>query len=529
MSLLLMRRGAGTIVVSQSITLLADDATVSVTQGSSVGITLTLSRTNFTGAVSLAVSGLPTGVTGSFSDSTLTGAETTSTLTLTASGSASVVTGDAFTIDATGTGVSSSVAGTVDVVAAPSGDPTPSGTILIDTRAGGNADIQAQTTWAGAWAAFKSACRGGYSELIGGTDMTAAGGVNEGALTSSATGAYQTQAGNGLSGWNFTTDVDGAGTRAFRHDFIGYGDRPATSFTKSTALLDYTRDIRPNIPLVSGSAPTEMYVQWKWRGGRTATGGGYDDPSNWSGTNRPSEVGRFALCNEEVTQNNGSSKWLLVPRAGVGGGGCSRYDIIWAGSTTTETTGTGTVDVVATTGNAGTATSSTSQSSLIGKLLRIEPASSWALYEVTAGSGTSWTVTTRFDPNGTVGTHTGASFSIMSKRSAPARVNGNYTGVECTGDPTVPSSPIAWNQTGAFDITAAVNTDVTFTAYLKASSTNAATDGIVRLWANGEMISERTDVNHAAFGFDRLQILNIMQKPRFTQTEYIWDIVVWAP
>lgn len=100
-----------------SISLAADDATVSVTQASTVDIGLTVTRSHWTGTVSLAVSGLPSGVTGSFSDSTLTGAETTSTLTLTASGSASVVTGDAFTITATGSGVSDAVDGTVDVVA----------------------------------------------------------------------------------------------------------------------------------------------------------------------------------------------------------------------------------------------------------------------------------------------------------------------------------------------------------------------------------------------------------------------------
>jgi len=109
-----LTRGRTTPAISLS----ADDATITVADGgSSVAINLTLSRANFTGSVSLAVSGLPSGVTGSFSDSTLTGAETSSVLTISASG-ALAVTDDAFTITASASGVSDSVVnGTVTVTA----------------------------------------------------------------------------------------------------------------------------------------------------------------------------------------------------------------------------------------------------------------------------------------------------------------------------------------------------------------------------------------------------------------------------
>jgi len=95
--------------ISPTITLTADDATVSVNAAGAVAINLAIARSGYTGDVFLAVAGLPAGVTGSFSDSTITDAETSSVLTLSASGGAASATDVAFTITATGTGVSNSV------------------------------------------------------------------------------------------------------------------------------------------------------------------------------------------------------------------------------------------------------------------------------------------------------------------------------------------------------------------------------------------------------------------------------------
>lgn len=109
-----------------SITLAADDATVSGAQGTTVDINLTVTRNNgFTGTVSLAVTGLPSGVSGAFSDSSLSSGETTSTLTLTIDIAAGLVTADVFVITASASGVSdSTVNGTVTVTASGSmGDP----------------------------------------------------------------------------------------------------------------------------------------------------------------------------------------------------------------------------------------------------------------------------------------------------------------------------------------------------------------------------------------------------------------------
>lgn len=83
---------------SPNFSMTATPGSASVTQGSSVSDTITITPQNgFTGSVALSASGLPSGVTASFSPSSTTG---TSTLTLTAS--ASATTGTA-TVTITGT------------------------------------------------------------------------------------------------------------------------------------------------------------------------------------------------------------------------------------------------------------------------------------------------------------------------------------------------------------------------------------------------------------------------------------------
>ena len=133
---MLSRMRGGAASSGSSITLSATGSSVSVVQGNINTIAVSLSRTGFTGTVSLAVAGLPTGVTGSFSPATLTGATLTSTLTLTAALSAPTITSDAFTITASGSGVSDSVVDYVVTVTASSGTATwlanlPSGLTLL--------------------------------------------------------------------------------------------------------------------------------------------------------------------------------------------------------------------------------------------------------------------------------------------------------------------------------------------------------------------------------------------------------------
>jgi uncharacterized membrane protein len=93
-----------TVAAVPAISIVAVPPTLSVAAGANGTSSITLSRTNFTGDVSFAATGLPTGVTASFAPATLTSANNTTTLTLTAAANATV--GPAtVTVTATGTGV----------------------------------------------------------------------------------------------------------------------------------------------------------------------------------------------------------------------------------------------------------------------------------------------------------------------------------------------------------------------------------------------------------------------------------------
>ena len=78
-----------------------DNAAPSVVQGASVDVLLTGRFVSFEGSVALAVNGLPSGVSGAFTPTALGAGVNTSTLRLTATGGASTVTNDAFTITLT--------------------------------------------------------------------------------------------------------------------------------------------------------------------------------------------------------------------------------------------------------------------------------------------------------------------------------------------------------------------------------------------------------------------------------------------
>jgi hypothetical protein len=78
--------------------------------------TFTITRTNFTGDVTLAATGLPTGVTASFPDAggnVLSGATLSCTVRLTAATDAPLVSSDAWSIEASGTGIATETASSV--------------------------------------------------------------------------------------------------------------------------------------------------------------------------------------------------------------------------------------------------------------------------------------------------------------------------------------------------------------------------------------------------------------------------------
>lgn len=140
MSLLMMpttRLAAAPSVTPESIEISPNDDTVSVVQDSTVQIIYTLTRNGgYTGTVTPSVTGLPTGVTGDWSDSSLSGGDTTTTLTLTAADDATPVSNDVFTVTFSGSGVDDAVDnGTVTVTASGS---TPDWDFLRDFNSGSN-------------------------------------------------------------------------------------------------------------------------------------------------------------------------------------------------------------------------------------------------------------------------------------------------------------------------------------------------------------------------------------------------------
>lgn len=95
-----------TIYAAPSIDITTSFSSALVVQGATVNRIITLTRSGgYSGVVSLSISGLPSGVSGSFSPSSLSGGTLTSTLTLTASGVAPIIVSDPCVITASGVGV----------------------------------------------------------------------------------------------------------------------------------------------------------------------------------------------------------------------------------------------------------------------------------------------------------------------------------------------------------------------------------------------------------------------------------------
>jgi endoglucanase len=112
-----------TDVVSQTFTVAATPGSLSVARGASGASTLAITRTNFTGAVTMSASGLPSGVTVAFNPSTATTGNSV-TATFTASGTATL--GAA---NVTLTATSGTLSRTATVALTITGSDTPGGTL----------------------------------------------------------------------------------------------------------------------------------------------------------------------------------------------------------------------------------------------------------------------------------------------------------------------------------------------------------------------------------------------------------------
>lgn len=122
--------------ISPEIAISATPTSTSALQGEAdTSSTVTLVRTAFTGDVTLAASGLPTGATATFSPNPLTGGVLTSIVTVTNDIAASTVTNDAWSIDATGSGVSPASQAMTHTITSPNvtrGVPNYTGAIKYD-------------------------------------------------------------------------------------------------------------------------------------------------------------------------------------------------------------------------------------------------------------------------------------------------------------------------------------------------------------------------------------------------------------
>lgn len=70
---------------------------------------------------------------------------------------------------------------------------------------------------------------------------------------------------------------------------------------------------------------------------------------------------------------------------------------------------------------------------------------------------------------------------------------------------------------------------ITNTVELQAESSPGAHDGVMRLWVNGNLVLNVTNAAIGAEAFERFQFPTVMNSPLHDQSEYLWDIVAWAP
>jgi hypothetical protein len=285
----------------------------------------------------------------------------TSVATVTGAGLVTGVAAGSVTITATSEGIN----GTSTVtVTAPTADPQPgaSSRILFDTRT----SLQQATTQSSAFALFNA--------------------TNDGAS-------------------GFTTDFDGHGTHAIRHEWTGYGGTCA----------DTGHDIGGLFP---SPQPTELYLQWNSWWGRTPTGGGIGN------------IGQFQIANGNC--GNAGRKLMLLHRIAFGPG---RFSLVLAGA-------------------------------------------------------------------------------------APVVPLWHY------------SSTIDWEKYTATDIvwqSQMIGTVITQTVYVKIASSDAATDGIIRYWVNGQLKVEILNAGAMTTAFAAFTIPTTYNSPQFDQTEYIWGVVAWVP
>lgn len=202
--------------------------------------------------------------------------------------------------------------------------------------------------------------------------------------------------------WGFTTDLDGVGTHALRVDWPSGGD----------SCDNLMPDVAKTLPQ---PYPRRVYMQWKHRLGRSATGGGLGD------------VGAFDVHRPECG-NTGRFVWM-AKRDNTS----DRIELKWVGP---------------------------------------EPAR-----------------------------------PIIKSRGKSYEIQSGLT----------------------FDPQAHVGETLLHTLYVEAESSPGASDGVLRLWINGQLLIDRSGLPIGSQAVYRVHFPWSADMPRDGQSEYFWDIVVWEP
>lgn len=148
---------------------------VTMNQGASQNITVTVNRTNFTSPVTLTIEGLPAGVTGAFSPASVPDGTTTSTLALSSTSTATPGTAT-LTIRAAGTGVTEQIATialTVNVTGTYSLAVSPTSVALVQGASGSaTVNIVRSNGFAGAVALAVTGAPSGLTATLNPTSAT---------------------------------------------------------------------------------------------------------------------------------------------------------------------------------------------------------------------------------------------------------------------------------------------------------------------------------------------------------------------
>ena len=92
-----------------------------------------------------------------------------------------------------------------------------------------------------------------------------------------------------------------------------------------------------------------------------------------------------------------------------------------------------------------------------------------------------------------------------------------------------PNAFTSGNQGWTFLPQQSVGQTIVTTLFLQAESAPGKGDGAIRVWMNGRLYLERTNVRLGTNAFHRFQFPDWFGAPRIDDSEYFWDVVAWEP